>query len=81
MLPFRLAVTFIQVSRLSVGVPRVASTTALLAKKKGRGGGNNEGAQPRERKEKDDVIEVSRKVSANNVHTPVFLFSALAPRC
>ncbi|CBJ28177.1 conserved unknown protein [Ectocarpus siliculosus] len=36
---------------------RVAATSALLAKKKGRGGGNNEGAKPRERKEKDDVIE------------------------
>ncbi|CAM9112081.1 unnamed protein product [Hapterophycus canaliculatus] len=41
-----------------VNVLRVAASTALLAKKKGRGGGNNEGAQPRERKEKDDVIEV-----------------------
>lgn len=65
MLPFRLAMTFIQVSQRSASVPRVASTTALLAKKKGRGGGNNEGAQPRERKEKDDVIEVSHKVSTN----------------
>ena len=37
------------------------ATTALEAKKKGKGGGNNEGAQPRERKEKDDVIEVGRK--------------------
>eukprot|EP00904_Undaria_pinnatifida_P008723 jgi/Undpi1/4981/HiC_scaffold_19.g08333.m1 len=36
---------------------RVAAFTALEAKKKGKGGGNNDGAQPRERKEKDDVIE------------------------
>lgn len=39
----------------------MAATTALEAKKKGKGGGNNEGAQPRERKEKDDVIEVGPK--------------------
>lgn len=44
-----------------VGIARVAATTALEAKKKGKGGGNNEGAQPREPKEKDDVIEVGRK--------------------
>lgn len=47
-----------------VGIARVAATTALEAKKKGKGGGNNEGAQPRERKEKDDVIEVGRKLVA-----------------
>lgn len=47
-----------------MNVARVAASTALLAKKKGRGGGNNEGAQPRERKEKDDVIEVCRKIDA-----------------
>lgn len=50
-----------QATRRPVSVARVATSTALLAKKKrGRGGGNNEGAQPRERKEKDDVIEVWR---------------------
>ncbi|CAM9885932.1 unnamed protein product [Scytosiphon promiscuus] len=45
-------------TRPVVNVARFGVSTALLAKKKGRGGGNNEGAQPRERKEKDDVIEV-----------------------
>ena len=49
-----------------VGIARVATTTALEAKKKGKGGGNNEGAQPRERKEKDDVIEVGLKRVAPN---------------
>ena len=52
----------LQASQRPAGVPRVAASTALLAKKKGRGGGNNEGAQPRERKEKDDVIEVSHNI-------------------
>lgn len=46
------------VAQRPVGIARVAATTALEAKKKGKGGGNNEGAQPRERKEKDDVIEI-----------------------
>ena len=43
---------------------RVAAFTALEAKKKGKGGGNNDGAQPRERKEKDDVIEVGQNLVA-----------------
>lgn len=37
---------------------RLTINTPPSAKKKGKGGGNSEGAQPRERKEKDDVIEV-----------------------
>lgn len=45
---------------VTVGVDRVSTATTLLAKKKGgRGGGNSDAAQPRERKEKDDVIEVN----------------------
>lgn len=47
-----------EAARRPANIARVAATGALLAKKKGRGGGNNEGAKPRERKEKDDVIEV-----------------------
>ncbi|CAM9330345.1 unnamed protein product [Ectocarpus sp. 6 AP-2014] len=47
-----------ETNRRPANMARVTATSALLAKKKGRGGGNNEGAKPRERKEKDDVIEV-----------------------
>lgn len=56
----------IQVRR-PASIERVAIMTELSAKKKGKGGGNNEGAQPRERKEKDDVIEVCTKYQASSV--------------
>lgn len=46
-----------QVKR-QVSNTRLGSYSVLEAKKKGRGGATNEGAKPRERKEKDDVIEV-----------------------
>lgn len=51
------------VARTNVAVGRVSTTTTLFAKKKGRGGSNSDGAQPRERKEKDDVIEVEGVVT------------------
>ena len=53
--------TSISISPVATSTPpsrQSLSRISLSAKKKGKGGGNNEGAQPRERKEKDDVIEV-----------------------
>ncbi|CAN0129270.1 unnamed protein product [Ascophyllum nodosum] len=58
--------TSISISPVATSTPpsrQSLSRISLSAKKKGKGGGNNEGAQPRERKEKDDVIEVEGVVT------------------
>lgn len=52
-----LCVDMVQGKVVSACRARGLTSTAMLAKKKGKGGQGNEGAQPRERKEKDDVIE------------------------